>query len=1203
MLRTWDDGVRVLYLSIIPVLLSVALFSACTPPHAEDVDKLNEISYSYHYRNLDSTTVYAKRALAAAEGYEAGQAEALNNLAFVSILKMDYQYANKLLDSISLVTDNQVELLVADVQRMRLCQRQSQNKDFYNYRESAVRRMHRIQEEPEPLNAHLQRRMVYATSEFQIVTSTYYYYVGLEQQSVDALMQINPDGEVRNDTAQLLAYHYNVGAGGIITHGTQEEINQLEFDHLMRCHLLARQFGYIFWEANSLQAMSEHLQVKSLRERLIQDNLPAMKFINVEHMPDSLLAGNLAQRSLDMFVKFGDVYQIAGSYRTLAQCYWQIEDYPAAISYLEEALTENSAINQAPDLVASIREQLSVAYSAVDDKPKSDANRNIYLDLQDETRQDRYLESRADQLEKSSVQLNWMIAAVVAAIIILIILLLLFDRLRRRSDNSIQPLLKPLQEWKHRNEAYTEEMKERFEEIQETLALNQLHVADNKKRHLEQRAKVSLVNSVMPFIDRMLHEIHHLQKGGESESVRAERYTYIAQLTDQISSYNDVLTEWIQMRHGELSLHIESFPLHELFDLMKRSRMSFQMKGINLQVEPTDDIVKADRILTLFMLNTLADNARKFTPEGGNVTIASHAGDDYVEISVSDTGKGMSEEEALHLFDYKPIRNVSETTSTHAQSHQLSHGFGLMNCKGIIEKYRKISKIFSVCQLTVQSEQGRGSRFAFRLPKGLLSKLRMVMMLVVTGTMWLLGNNTLYARSNNVSERWHSQAQAYTDSIYDCNIRGDYQQALVYADSCVRAFNAYYSTIHNHHHSSSKDKGSLFLLLEGNTSEVIPDVEWYHDSIHIDYKALLSMRNECAVAALAMHRWSLYKYNNKVYTQLFKEMSADATLGDYCMVMQKSESNKNVAIVLLVILFLSIFPAYYFIYYRHRVYERFCIEQVKNINALLLGNADAEEKLMKISKIDTSRFPDELQHIVMQIKDALVRFVEARKETQTNIELAEDECRRSQYENEKLHISNSVLDNCLSTLKHETMYYPSRIRQLVDGGEEQLTSIGELAAYYKELYTILSLQAMRQVDSVKPVCKSVAVGDLLPIQSEDYVLGDPDMLNYLFDILRKEIKATLTETTVSEKSSHYLCFSVPVHQTPSERLSDEDCQQLFTPSVGHLPYLFCRQIVRDTGESTNLRGCGIVAEPAQSGMTIVITLARSKTMNTDEVTS
>jgi hypothetical protein len=316
----------------------VALFSACTPPHAEDVDKLNEISYSYHYRNLDSTTVYAKRALAAAEGYEAGQAEALNNLAFVSILKMDYQYANKLLDSISLVTDNQVELLVADVQRMRLCQRQSQNKDFYNYRESAVRRMHRIQEEPEPLNAHLQRRMVYATSEFQIVTSTYYYYVGLEQQSVDALLLINPDGEVRNDTAQLLAYHYNVGAGGIITHGTQEEINQLEFDHLMRCHLLARQFGYIFWEANSLQAMSEHLQVKSLRERLIQDNLPAMKFINVCKPPGNSGITSGARMAFLLSCSSHSSTSLSGTIRSSVTLFCAIDDIGNNKAHKEEKM-------------------------------------------------------------------------------------------------------------------------------------------------------------------------------------------------------------------------------------------------------------------------------------------------------------------------------------------------------------------------------------------------------------------------------------------------------------------------------------------------------------------------------------------------------------------------------------------------------------------------------------------------------------------------------------------------------------------------------------------------------------------------------------------------------------------------------------------------------------------------------------------------
>ena len=41
--------------------------------------------------------------------------------------------------------------------------------------------------------------------------------------------------------------------------------------------------------------------------------------------------------------------------------------------------------------------------------------------------------------------------------------------------------------------------------------------------------------------------------------------------------------------------------------------MGFHMKGIDLRVEDTKAVVKADRVLTLFMVNTLADNARKFT--------------------------------------------------------------------------------------------------------------------------------------------------------------------------------------------------------------------------------------------------------------------------------------------------------------------------------------------------------------------------------------------------------------------------------------------------------------------------------------------------------------------------------------------------------------------------------------------------------------
>ena len=106
----------------------------------------------------------------------------------------------------------------------------------------------------------------------------------------------------------------------------------------------------------------------------------------------------------------------------------------SALFNLEQALSD-SIINQAPDLVASIREQLSVAYAAIDDKPQSDFNRNIYLDMQETTRQDRQLEARASQFEKTEGQLNLMLAAVIGAILLLLFSLWLFNHMNRKHNH------------------------------------------------------------------------------------------------------------------------------------------------------------------------------------------------------------------------------------------------------------------------------------------------------------------------------------------------------------------------------------------------------------------------------------------------------------------------------------------------------------------------------------------------------------------------------------------------------------------------------------------------------------------------------------------------------------------------------------------------------------------------------------------------
>ena len=161
-------------------LWSLLSFSACSHDNKQLVDKLNSISYANHYRSLYSTEVYAQKAYALAEGYGDGKAEALNNQAFVDIMRMDYHEARKTLETVEKHTDNQVELLIADVQSMRICQRMSENRSFYDFRQSAIDRIKRIDEENECLDSHNKKRLLYAKSEFAIVSSAYYYYVGLE---------------------------------------------------------------------------------------------------------------------------------------------------------------------------------------------------------------------------------------------------------------------------------------------------------------------------------------------------------------------------------------------------------------------------------------------------------------------------------------------------------------------------------------------------------------------------------------------------------------------------------------------------------------------------------------------------------------------------------------------------------------------------------------------------------------------------------------------------------------------------------------------------------------------------------------------------------------------------------------------------------------------------------------------------------------
>lgn len=1082
------------------ILLFVAFVCACSTDRSdkERVDALNDHSYDMRYKNVDSTRIYANMAYAEAEkiGYRSGMSEALLNQAFYTIARMDYLKSDTLLSRADSLAEDDITRLCVEVQRMRLCQRRSQNKDFYVRKNEADRYIENIHSDIEDESPRKRKQYTYARSEYGIVLSTYLYYVNLPIESSEALLSIAKDKDIQlhSDTAQYLGYLYNIGAGGILRDGTAEDIARREFDCLMQCYMLARHNGYLFWEANSLQSLSEHLANPEELAAYHRDDDPCIRFLNDDAVPDPMLSGNLAERSLQCFVRYGDIYQIAGGWRTLASCYHDIKDHEAELSCLLNAV-DDSLILQAPDLVASISEKMSMAYSALGEKQASDYYRNQYLDMQDSTRQDRQLEARAEELSALVSRTELLITAIVIVLSILVVALAILIHFHRKNKDK----------YKHN---------ERLEELGENLQALSLQTEDALRINVEQHAKVTYAENIMPLIDRMLHSVENASKSGIGN------LEYVSDVCKSILEYNAQLTSWVQLRKGQVSLHVETFPLQSLFSIIKMNVKSFNTKGVRLSVQDTDISIKADKVLTLFLINTIVDNARKYTPEGGEVVVSAtkcESFDGYAEVSIEDSGKGMTQEQADHLFDYGTIIDQKEDLT-----EQKSHGFGLMNCRGIMDRYRKTSELFSHCEIKAESEKGKGTRILFRLPIAVRATLVALLAMLPAFS---------FANKNNSVE------SAWADSVYNANVEGRYAEAISYADSCFRSINKSYRTL-----KGVNVNDTLTITYNG------AELRWWTKKVAVDYDIIIYVRNEVAVSALALNDWELYNANNKAYTKLYKECSQDSTLSTYCATMERTENTNNLAMVVLVLLFLGLVAVFWLFYVRDVLHNRRNLDQICR---------EKEENIAKMTR-----------------------------------------------ERDRLYVSNNVIDNTLSALKHETMYFPSRIAQdnskimtseAVD--EQGVSELSETVGYYRNLYSMLCTQCIRNASEISYPMAPFAVSSLkLDFSGENdgvEIIANKQLMDYLVLLLkRKNNRETPSAEIIlgggSNLGRKYITIAVDCFNI---RMLKADAEALFSLATKDVDYLIMRQILRENGTATNAFAIGIRAEIADKGYTrFVITL-------------
>ncbi len=167
---------------------------------------------------------------------------------------------------------------------------------------------------------------------------------------------------------------------------------------------------------------------------------------------------------------------------------------------------------------------------------------------------------------------------------------------------------------------------------------------------------------------------------------------------------NNLLT-WAKTQTGQIEFKPENLKLHPIVEgIFLGLNSTASLKNMKLISSLSDDIVAyADQNMLLTILRNLVQNAIKFTNSGGKVYVSAVSKQNHIEISVTDNGVGINEENQKKLFGADVNFTLAGT------ENESGSGLGLMLCKEFVEKHQ--GKIW------VESEVGKGSKFIFTLPE------------------------------------------------------------------------------------------------------------------------------------------------------------------------------------------------------------------------------------------------------------------------------------------------------------------------------------------------------------------------------------------------------------------------------------------------------------------------------------------------------
>lgn len=187
-----------------------------------------------------------------------------------------------------------------------------------------------------------------------------------------------------------------------------------------------------------------------------------------------------------------------------------------------------------------------------------------------------------------------------------------------------------------------------------------------------------------------------------------EQQDYLATVLRNVSQLKRLIDQIFELAHlenGQVTVNLETFAIGELLhDIMAKFTLKAETKQLSLKLKPQpcqymvhSDIAKLERIMT-----NLLENAIRHTDKGGEIIITVIQLSEQVQVTVSDSGTGISKEDIAYIFDARyRASNAIEDNITHT-------GLGLAISQ-------KLSHLLNT-ELMVKSALGNGTSFSLSVP-------------------------------------------------------------------------------------------------------------------------------------------------------------------------------------------------------------------------------------------------------------------------------------------------------------------------------------------------------------------------------------------------------------------------------------------------------------------------------------------------------